>query len=43
MTFLSGQAPVGALVGPSADIGAEKIEFGTSRVRRWFDRPWPVA
>ncbi len=38
VTFLSGQAPVGGLDGPSRAIAADKAEFGTSRVRRWFDR-----
>ncbi|HXX91206.1 MAG TPA: FAD/NAD(P)-binding oxidoreductase [Acidimicrobiales bacterium] len=40
VTFLSGQAPVGALHGPSQAIGAEKADFGSSRIRRWFDRSW---
>jgi sulfide:quinone oxidoreductase len=39
VTFLSGAAPVGDLEGPSAAIAADKVEFGTSRVRRWFGRP----
>ena len=38
VTFLSGAAPVGALEGPSRAIAADKEEFGTSRIRRWFDR-----
>jgi sulfide:quinone oxidoreductase len=42
VTFLSGQAPVGSLDGPSEIIAAEKAHFGSSRIRRWFDRPWPV-
>jgi sulfide:quinone oxidoreductase len=40
VTFLSGQSPVGALEGPSLDIAADKGEFGTSRIQRWFDRAW---
>jgi sulfide:quinone oxidoreductase len=40
VTFLSGAAPVGALEGPSLEIAADKSEFGTSRIRRWFDRTW---
>jgi sulfide:quinone oxidoreductase len=36
VTFLSGVAPVGDLEGPSAAIAADKDEFGSSRVRRWF-------
>jgi sulfide:quinone oxidoreductase len=43
VTFLSGQAPTGELVGPSALIAVEKADFGSSRVRRWFDRSWAEA
>ncbi len=43
VTFLSGQAPVGGLEGPSAALAADKVEFGTSRIRRWFGRTWPAA
>jgi sulfide:quinone oxidoreductase len=39
VTFLSGEAPVGDLEGPSAAIAADKGEFGTSRIRRWFGLP----
>jgi sulfide:quinone oxidoreductase len=39
VTFLSGAAPVGDMEGPSEAIAADKEEFGTSRVRRWFGRP----
>jgi sulfide:quinone oxidoreductase len=38
VTFVSGQKPTGALEGPSQTIAADKIEFGTSRVARWFDQ-----
>jgi sulfide:quinone oxidoreductase len=41
VTFLSGQAPKGALEGPSPALAAEKSDFGTSRVQRWFGRTWP--
>jgi sulfide:quinone oxidoreductase len=41
VTFMSGRPPVGVLEGPSHDITAEKSVFGTSRIRRWFDRSWP--
>jgi sulfide:quinone oxidoreductase len=41
VTFLSGQAPQGALEGPSPTFAAEKADFGTSRVQRWFGRTWP--
>ncbi|HVC69196.1 MAG TPA: FAD/NAD(P)-binding oxidoreductase [Acidimicrobiales bacterium] len=40
VTFLSGKAPVGALEGPSRAIAADKGEFGSSRIQRWFDRTW---
>jgi sulfide:quinone oxidoreductase len=41
VTFVSGQAPRGSLEGPSFELVADKSAFGTSRVRRWFDRAWP--
>jgi sulfide:quinone oxidoreductase len=40
VTFLSGQPPHGDMVAPSALLAEEKAEFGTSRIRRWFDRDW---
>jgi sulfide:quinone oxidoreductase len=40
VTFLSGQAPTGALQGPSLALAADKSAFGTERVRRWFGRTW---
>jgi len=43
VTFRSGEAPVGALEGPSRAIAADKDEFGTSRIRRWFDRAWSTG
>ena len=36
VTFLSGNAPVGELEGPSHAIAADKLEFGHSRIARWF-------
>jgi sulfide:quinone oxidoreductase len=42
VTFRSGQTPRGALEGPSEQLAADKVEFGTSRVRRWFGREWSV-
>lgn len=36
VTFLSGQAPVGSLDGPSPAYVAEKVEFGRTRIARWF-------
>jgi sulfide:quinone oxidoreductase len=41
VTFLSGQAPVGVLQGPAAEIMDEKKDFGSSRIQRWFARTWP--
>ncbi|MDE3086475.1 MAG: NAD(P)/FAD-dependent oxidoreductase [Acidobacteriota bacterium] len=41
VTFRSGSAPTGFLEGPSEAIAAEKSAFGTSRIRRWFDKDWP--
>jgi sulfide:quinone oxidoreductase len=41
VTFLSGQMPSGGLEGPSAALAADKAEFGTSRIQRWFGRTWP--
>ncbi len=38
VTFLSGQAPVGGLEGPSQALAAQKVEFGSSRIQRWFGR-----
>ena len=40
VTFLSGQAPKGELIGPSDELAADKEAFGRSRIRRWFDRSW---
>ena len=36
VTFLKGQAPFGGFEEPSLALAADKVEFGTSRVRRWF-------
>jgi sulfide:quinone oxidoreductase len=41
VTFASGHAPHGSLEGPSAALVADKTEFGSSRVQRWFGRVWP--
>ena len=42
VTFKSGQPPSGGMEGPSEAIAMDKQEFGTSRIQRWFDRPWPL-
>jgi sulfide:quinone oxidoreductase len=36
VTFRSGASPTGSLEGPSPDLVADKLLFGTSRVARWF-------
>jgi sulfide:quinone oxidoreductase len=36
--FLSGPKPVGTFEAPSAALVAEKAEFGSSRLERWFGR-----
>ena len=41
VTFFGGEAPRGALEGPSPALAAEKADFGASRVQRWFGRTWP--
>ncbi len=43
VTFLSGQTPRGGLEGPSVAIAGEKVEFGGSRIQRWFDRTWTTG
>ncbi|GAA4754244.1 FAD/NAD(P)-binding oxidoreductase [Nocardioides endophyticus] len=40
VTFLSGQAPVGTLQGPSIELARDKETFGAERIRRWFGRDW---
>jgi sulfide:quinone oxidoreductase len=40
VTFLSGAAPVGEIEGPSTALAASKAAFGTTRIKRWFDRDW---
>jgi sulfide:quinone oxidoreductase len=40
VTFSPGAAPSGFFEAPSGDIAAQKSEFGSSRVRRWFGREW---
>jgi sulfide:quinone oxidoreductase len=37
---VSGAVPSGAIEGPSLELVADKLEFGASRIRRWFDREW---
>jgi sulfide:quinone oxidoreductase len=43
VTFLSGETPTGGLEGPSRALAADKVEFGSSRIQRWFGRAWSGA
>ncbi|RVW04269.1 NAD(P)/FAD-dependent oxidoreductase [Rhodococcus xishaensis] len=36
VTFRPDQTPYGTMAGPSAALAADKAEFGTTRIRRWF-------
>jgi sulfide:quinone oxidoreductase len=36
VTFAPGQPPVGDMEGPSVEIAADKDEFATTRISRWF-------
>jgi sulfide:quinone oxidoreductase len=40
VTFLSGHDPTGRFDAPSLEHTADKSDFGTTRVRRWFGRDW---
>jgi sulfide:quinone oxidoreductase len=40
VNFLSGPKPTGTFREPSEALVAEKIQFGSSRIRRWFGREW---
>ena len=40
VTFLAGQAPAGIFEAPSTELAAVKVEFGASRIQRWFGRTW---
>jgi sulfide:quinone oxidoreductase len=39
--FVSGQPPTGQFDPPSLAYVADKLEFGSSRIQRWFGRTWP--
>ena len=43
VTFVSGQAPTGGFDGPSHALAADKDEFGSSRIQRWFGHTWHKA
>jgi sulfide:quinone oxidoreductase len=40
VTFTQGAAPSGFFEEPSSELASQKAEFGSSRVRRWFNREW---
>jgi len=40
VNFLGGPKPTGTFQAPSDALVAEKLEFGSSRARRWFGREW---
>jgi sulfide:quinone oxidoreductase len=42
VTFFGDQR-TGELVGPSAELVADKAEFGSSRIKRWFGRDWTAT
>jgi sulfide:quinone oxidoreductase len=41
VTFEPGERPRGDYDGPSDELAAAKVEFGRSRIERWFGRDWP--
>jgi sulfide:quinone oxidoreductase len=43
VTFHSGEAPSGQFEDPSELLVADKAQFGTSRVQRWFGRAWQTV
>ena len=43
VTFVTGEKPIGIFEAPSQALAADKVEFGTSRIRRWFGRTWSAV
>jgi sulfide:quinone oxidoreductase len=41
--FVGGQPPSGTFDAPSEAIAADKREFGSSRIQRWFGRAWSTV
>jgi sulfide:quinone oxidoreductase len=39
--FVMGQPPTGEFMPPSVEFAADKRDFGSSRIQRWFGRTWP--
>lgn len=42
VTFV-GDQKTGSLVGPSEAYAADKVNFGSSRIKRWFGREWKAT
>jgi len=42
VTFFGDQR-TGGLRGPSEEFAADKVEFGSSRIKRWFGREWKAT
>jgi sulfide:quinone oxidoreductase len=42
VTFAAGRPPTGSYGAASRENAAEKLAFGRDRIRRWFDKSWPV-
>jgi sulfide:quinone oxidoreductase len=40
VVFLAGQQPVGEFGAPSVGYTADKKQFGSDRIRRWFGKDW---
>ena len=40
VTFRQGQPPSGIFEEPTVELGINKQEFGSNRIRRWFGREW---
>jgi sulfide:quinone oxidoreductase len=38
--FVQGEAPHGTMVPASLENAAHKVEFGDTRIERWFGHPW---
>ena len=41
--FAPGQPPAGDFLAPSVDFAADKREFGSTRIQRWFGRTWSTT
>ncbi|WP_421118657.1 NAD(P)/FAD-dependent oxidoreductase [Aquihabitans daechungensis] len=42
VTFVQGAAPHGSMDPASQENAADKVEFGRSRIQRWFGRDWSI-